>query len=449
MPKIRSSQGACRGRGVLARISRIAVLLLAGAALAPVAAAADGVSGSPAKVPAGAPAASASPAPDAAEFARCLARLEPRARARGIGAATWNTQLAEVEPDAGVLASLDFQPEFRTPIWDYLATLVDSDRIADGRAMLDEHADTLAAVDARFGVDPATVVAVWGVESNYGRNFGKLSLVRSLATLSCFGRRQSYFQKEFFTVLQIAQEGHVASGQLAGSWAGAFGHTQFMPSTFMSTAVDFDGDGRRDIVGSVPDALASTANFLRRAGWRPGMPWGFEVRLPARLALEQAGRKNKRALADWIRDGVVLADGRPIDPVALGISTDTAAGLIVPARREIASARAPAFLVLANFDAIYSYNAAESYALAIAHLADRLRGGPEFVAAWPTDDAGIGRAERRELQGLLQARGHDIGEIDGLIGSRSRAAIADEEERLGWPRTGRPGRKILEALRAG
>ena len=431
------------------RTASIALVLLAAAmaadATAPVALAA---SGSSAKVPAGASAvADDLPPADPAQFARCLGRLEPMARSRGISLATWSAQLEGVEPDRGVLASLDFQPEFRTPIWDYLAALVDTDRIEDGRAMLEAHAETLAAVERRFGVDPATVVAVWGVESNYGRNFGSLSLVRSLATLSCFGRRQPYFQEEFLTVLRIAQEGHVAPDALVGSWAGAFGQTQFMPSTFMSTAVDFDGDGRRDIVGSIPDALASTANFLRRAGWRRGETWGFEVRLPDDFNTSLAGRRSKRPLSEWSSRGVTLPDGSPIDPAALGLAPLTRAGLIVPAMRDVRSARAPAFLVLPNFDAIYSYNAAESYALAIAHLADRLRGDPPFHAQWPTDDPGIGRAERRELQTLLIRRGHDIGEVDGLIGSRSRAAIAKEEERLGWPASGRAGRKILEALR--
>ncbi len=426
-------------------IASIALALLAPDAMLPAARAA---SGSSAKVPTGAAAAvDTRPPADPAQFARCLDRLESTALSRGISSATWAARLDGVEPDRGVLASLDFQPEFRTPIWDYLAALVDSDRIEDGRAMLAEHGQTLEAIERRFGVDPATVVAVWGVESNYGRNFGKLSLVRSLATLSCFGRRQSFFQEEFLTVLRIAQEGHVEPERLVGSWAGAFGHTQFMPSTFMSTAVDFDGDGRRDIVGSIPDALASTANFLRRAGWRRGESWGFEVGLPEGFNTSVTSRRSKRPLSEWMSRGVTLPGGQAIDPAALGLRPQTRVGLIVPAMREVRSARAPAFLVLPNFDAIYSYNAAESYALAIAHLADRLRGGSAFHADWPTDDPGIGRAERRELQTLLLLRGHDIGEVDGLIGSRSRAAIADEEERLGWPRSGRAGRRILEALR--
>ncbi len=447
MPKRLSPPRAARRFASIGRSSIALALFLVAFAPDAMLPASLAASGSSAKVATDAFAADDRPPADPAQFARCLDRLEPTARSRGISEATWNAQLEGVEPDRGVLASLDYQPEFRTPIWDYLAALVDSDRIADGRAMLAEHAETLAAVERRFGVDPATVVAVWGVESNYGRNFGKLSLVRSLATLSCFGRRQPYFQEEFLTILRIAQEGHVAPDALVGSWAGAFGQTQFMPSTFMSTAVDFDGDGRRDIVGSVADALASTANYLRRAGWRRGETWGFEVRLPEGFNTRTTGRRNKRPLSEWIARGVTLPDGRAIDPAALKLTPQARAGLIVPAMREVRSARAPAFLVLPNFDAIYSYNAAESYALAIAHLADRLRGAPPFHADWPTDDPGLGRAERRELQTLLLLRGHDIGEVDGLIGSRSRAAIAEEERRLGWPESGRAGRKILEALR--
>lgn len=394
-------------------------------------------------------AADAMPAPvaDRVEFGRCLGRLERLARAKGIEEPTWRALLEGVEPDDGVLASLDFQPEFRTPIWDYLAGLVDEDRVADGRALLVEHRATLAAVEEHFGVDPATVVAVWGVESNFGRNLGKLPLVRSLATLSCFGRRQTFFQGEFLNVLRIAQAGDVEPEALLGSWAGAFGQTQFMPSTFLSTAVDFDGDGRRDIVGSVPDALASTASFLRRAGWRKGEAWGFEVRLPDGFDIAGTGRKSRRPLSQWLAQGIVRADGRSTGAEALGLSADAPAALLLPALRDAPAARAPAFLVFRNFDAIFAYNAAESYALAIAHLADRLRGESPFVAAWPTDDPGIGRPGRRELQALLLARGHDIGEVDGLIGARSRAAIAAEEERLGWPRSGRAGLRILEALR--
>ena len=336
-----------------------------------------------------------------------------------------------------VIGFLDAQPEFVTPIWDYLAALVDEERVADGRAMLAQWADVLARVETAYAVDAATVVAVWGVESNFGRNFGTRPLLTSLATLSCFGRRQPFFRGEFFTTLKIIEDGHVAPERLTGSWAGAFGHTQFMPSTFMRLAVDFDGDGRRDLVDSVPDALASTAHFLQRAGWVPGQPWGFEVSLPAGLDVSGAGRRHKQPMASWQAQGVRRVDGTALP--AGGVP----AGLLLPAGRA-----GPAFLVTKNFDALYSYNAAESYGLAIAHLSDRLRGGAAFATAWPTDDPGLSRAERRELQTLLLARGHDIGAPDGMIGARTREALKQVQAEAGMDTDGRAGQRVLAWLRA-
>ena len=367
----------------------------------------------------------------------CLASLRPQALAQGLRGDTWDTHTAGLARDPGVLESLDYQPEFRTPIWDYLAGLVDDQRVADGQAMLAEHAELLARVQDAHGVDPATVVAVWGVESDYGRTFGKKPLLGSLATLSCEGRRQAFFKGELFATLKLIQAGDLSTEGLVGSWAGAFGHTQFMPSTYARIAVDFDGDGRRDLVGSIPDALASTANYLRRSGWQPGRPWGHEVRLPEGFDASVNGRQSRRPLSHWVGRGVVRADGGAL------AAADTPTALLLPAGRE-----GPAFLVFKNYDAIFSYNAAESYALAIALLADRLRGGAGLQARWPTDDPGLSRAERRELQSLLVARGHDIGEVDGMIGARSRAALAVEQTRLGREPDGRAGQAILAALRA-
>ncbi|MBP8922038.1 MAG: lytic murein transglycosylase [Thauera sp.] len=374
---------------------------------------------------------------DEAAFASCLASLRADAQAKGVSGATYDTHTAALAPDMAVIDFLDAQPEFVTPIWDYLAALVDDERVADGRAMLAEWAPVLARVEAEYGVDAATVVAVWGVESNYGRNFGSRPLLTSLSTLSCFGRRQSFFRGEFFTTLKIIQDGHVAPERLTGSWAGAFGHTQFMPSTFMRLAVDFDGDGRRDLVDSVPDALASTANFLKRAGWRSDLPWGFEVSLPRGMDVSGVGRRNKQPISAWAARGVRRIDGAPMPAAA------TPAGLLLPAGKD-----GPAFLVTRNFDAVYSYNAAESYGLAIAHLSDRLRGGAPFATPWPTDDPGLSRAERRELQQLLIARGHDIGEADGMIGARTREALKLEQAALGLAADGRAGQRVLQALRA-
>ena len=370
------------------------------------------------------------------EFTRCIDSLQGAARAAGVSESTYRRFTQDLQPDMSVIEKLDYQPEFRMPIWDYLSGLVDEERVAEGRAMLATHAETLARVQQRYGVDPATVVAVWGVESNFGQTFGKYPLVQALGTLSCNGRRQTFFRGEFYSALRILQGGHIAPERLVGSWAGAFGHTQFMPTTFERLAVDFDGDGRRDLMDSTTDALASTANFLAKAGWQTGQPWGFEVKLPSGFNTTQEGRRSKRPLSEWTARGVRRVDGSPL-PGGLGN-----AGLMTPA-----GAQGPAFLVFKNFDAVYSYNAAESYGLAIAHLSDRLRGAGPFTTPWPTDDPGISRAERRELQGLLILRGHDIGEVDGMLGEKSRSAIRLEQARLGQEVNGRGGQKILRALR--
>ncbi len=284
------------------------------------------------------------------------------------------------------------------------------------------------------------MVAVWGVESDYGRITGKRQVLRSLATLSCHGRRQAFFRSELFAFLRLLQDGDLADPQLGGSWAGAFGQTQFMPSTYRRVAVDFDGDGRRDLVGSIPDALASTANYLRQAGWRPGRSWGREVRLPDSFNMSWAGRRNKATVATWAGRGVRLPDGDPL--ATAGLDGATRAAVIVPAGSD-----GPAFLVLANYDAVFSYNAAESYALAIVFLAEQLRGGPVLpLRPWPSDDPGLSRVQRRQLQQHLLAR-HDIGEVDGLIGDRTRRAIVAEQQRLGIePADGRASQRILRAL---
>ena len=376
-----------------------------------------------------------------ADFGRCGSELRAAAAAAGIEPRRFDAWFAQVQPDMSVLPLLDAQPEFTTPIWDYLAALVDAQRISDGRAMLARHADLLQRLADRYGTDPATVVAIWGVESDYGRIAGKRPLLQSLATLSCNGRRQQFFRGELLALLGLIDAGDLAAEGLAGSWAGAFGQTQFMPSTYARHAVDGDGDGRRDLVASIADALASTANFLDRAGWRSGQPWGVEVRLPGGFDATLAGRGKRRPLATWRALGLRLVDGSALQ--AAGIADDAAAALLLPA-----GPQGPALLVFANYDAIHSYNAAESYALAIATLSDRLRGGPGLVAAWPTDDPGLGRAERRQLQALLLARGHAIGAVDGMVGDATRHAIGLEQQRLGWDNVdGRAGSRILQALR--
>ena len=373
-------------------------------------------------------------------FQSCIANLKNSALAAGVSSTTYDRYTQNLTPDYSVIEKLNYQPEFSTPIWDYLSGLVDDERVAAGKQKLAQHHDVLSRASAVYGVPVETIVAVWGVESNFGDISGKYPLLQALGTLSCEGRRQSYFRGEFFATMRILQRGDLREEQLKGSWAGAFGHTQFMPTTYEELAVDFDGDGRRDLVSSTSDALASTANFLKKRGWQTGQPWGFEVTIPADMSISGESRRNKKSLSSWVDRGLVRADGSPI--IQGGLSGSSQAGLMSPA-----GSSGPMFLVFKNFDAIYSYNAAESYALAIAHLSDRLQGKPVFSKTWPTADAGTSRAERREIQYFLIKRGYDIGDADGLIGDKTRKAIIQEQNRLGLNPTGRAGQQILRAFR--
>jgi lytic murein transglycosylase len=371
----------------------------------------------------------------AGAFEDCLAGMKGSVLASGVDAATFDAATKGLQPDPSIFALAEAQPEFKTPIWDYLAGLVDEERVADGRAMMQRYAQALATAQARFGVDAATITAIWGVESDFGRSFGTRPIIQSLATLSCGNYRASYFRTEFIAALKILQHGDIAPEQFAGSWAGAFGHTQFMPSTFLRTAVDLDGDGKKDIIGSVPDALGSTAAYLRKAGWATGVEWGFEVRLPAHYA-GPSGRTRKEPMAAWAGRGIARVDGSPL-------GGGPAAALLLPG-----GPNGPAFLVTHNFDAIYSYNAAESYALAIALLSDRLRGRHGLVTPWPTNDPGLSRADRRELQTLLMRRGYDLdGKADGVIGTKSKQAISDFQAKAGLTPDGRASVSVLTAAR--
>ncbi|WP_375462479.1 lytic murein transglycosylase [uncultured Methylobacterium sp.] len=373
-----------------------------------------------------------------ADFQACLSGLQAQAASVGVSAQTFRAATDGISFDDKVIELSQAQPEFKTPIWDYMAALVDDERVDDGKAAMREHAQALANAEGRYGVDRYTVAAVWGVESNFGKNLGKMPLVQSLATLACSGnRRRDFFRGELMATLKIIERGDIEASRLNGSWAGAFGQTQFMPTTYQRLAVDGDGDGRRDVVDSVPDAVASTANFLHVAKWSNGQGWGYEVKLPKGFHAGDTGRKNRKPVAHWASLGVARVDGRPL-------SGEGPLGLMLPAGID-----GPAFLVTRNFDAIYSYNAAESYGLAIAVLSDRLRGRAGIQAGWPTDDPPLSRAERRDLQTRLTARGYDVGEPDGKVGAKTRDAIKAVERELGMPQTGRPGAKVLEALRRG
>ena len=373
--------------------------------------------------------------PSLADFRSCLSGLRSAAVAKGVSPSTFDRATRGLEPDPKVIELMDNQPEFKTPIWDYLATLVDEEKVAEGRDMLRRHAATLASAESRFGVDRHTIVAVWGVESDFGRSGGKMPLVQALATGACMAsRRNVFFRDELVSTLRIIERGDLEAEDLKGSWAGAFGHTQFIPSTYLRLAVDGDGDGRRDLVNSIPDALHSTANFMAKAGWQTGQGWGYEVDVPSGYS-GPSGRTTRHPASFW--------SGRGITKVGGGALTGSGqAGLLMPAGRN-----GPAFLVFKNYDCAYSYNGADSYALAISLLSDRLKGRPGIQAEWPTDDPPLSRAQRRDLQKRLAAKGYDVGEPDGRVGQKTRDAIKEIERSLGMKQTGRPGGKVLEALR--
>jgi lytic murein transglycosylase len=372
-----------------------------------------------------------------ADFDSCVAGLRSAAAAKGVSGATFDRAMSGVTPDMKVIEAMNNQPEFKTPIWDYLGTLVDDEKVAEGRSMMRQHASTLAAAEQRFGVDRHTIAAVWGVESDFGKARGKMPLVQALSTGACLApRRNAFFKGELIATLQIIQRGDVRPERLFGSWAGAFGHTQFIPSTYLRLAVDGDGDSRRDLVDSIPDALHSTANFMDKAGWVTGATWGYEVRVPGGYS-GGTGRNPKRPVSHWASQGIVKFDGS-------ALSGSGNAGLRMTAGRN-----GPAFLVFKNYDAAYSYNGADSYALAISLLSDRLRGRPGVQGEWPTDDLPLSREQRRELQRLLTSRGYNVGEPDGAVGALTRAAIKDVEGKIGMPQTGRPGEKVLRALKGG
>lgn len=376
----------------------------------------------------------ASPAPPpAADIAPCVAQLRAEAVKRGIDGPAFDGWFAGVEPDNSALELMDRQPEFTIQPWDYLAMLVDEKQVAEGRRKLASHSEVLERIEAAYGVERQMLVALWGVETRFGERMGSRPLIRSLATVSCFGRRQPFFREELMATLRILQDGDVPIARLVGSWAGAFGHTQFMPTTFRRVAVDFDGDGRRDLVQSVPDALASSANYLAKAGWKLGEVWGHEVRLPRKYG-GPSGRRTRLSMADWRALGIKRVDGR-------ALPGEEMASLLLPA-----GASGPAFLVLRNFNALLAYNPADLYALAIAHLSDRLRGGDAIRASWPRGEPALSREQRIRLQERLSHRGFDVGTADGIIGPRTVAAIKEFQKSLGLTPDGFPTVGLLGRL---
>ncbi len=373
----------------------------------------------------------------AANFHQCLDRLWPLAARRHISRATFTRYTAQLTPDLQIMDLLDNQPEFTKSVWDYLDMLVTNERIAKGRELLQKYRDSFDRAERIYGVDRRIIAAIWGVESDYGTQGGNRPVIRSTATLACLGRRQAYFRDEFLAALEILEHNDIRPDRFVGSWAGAFGPTQFMPTAFKRYAVDFDHDGRRDVVDSLPDIIASTANNLRMDGWAPGQTWGYEVVVPATFNFMLADRRRSLPIREWQSLGLRRPHGLPFP------RPDDQAFLLVPA-----GVQGPGFLMLHNFRVIMRYNPAEAYAIAIGHLADRLRGGGPFAQSWPRYERVLSRDERLELQELLLRHGYDVGEADGHLGAKTTAAIREFQAKNGRIPDGFASAAILDRLRA-
>ena len=375
------------------------------------------------------------PSARADAFQNWVAGLWPQARGKGISRRTFEAAFAGVTFDPEVIQAADHQPEFVKPIWDYLERATSEKRIANGREMVRIFDNVLNAIETIYGVERTIVTAIWGMESSYGQFPGDKNVIRSLATLGYRGRRARFGRTQLFAALSILERGDTRAERMIGSWAGAMGQTQFIPTTYNAYAVDFDGDGRRDIWDSVADALASTANYLRRSGWKPGLPWGYEVVLPSGFDFALA-EDRAQPVRKWRNLGVRRPAGQ-----ALTHEEETAT-LILPA-----GAFGPAFLVFSNFKAILRYNNATAYALSVGHLSDRIKGKGPLKADWPTGDRPLADGERRQLQRLLADHGYAVGAIDGIIGGRTRSAIRRFQRAAGLPPDGYASLRLLERLR--
>lgn len=369
-------------------------------------------------------------------FAQWVKDFRAEMRAAGVGEAALRDAFDNVKYLPRVIELDRAQPEFVRPVWDYLDTAVSAQRVATGQEKLAQIRAAADAASARYGVPASIIVAIWGIESNYGGNYGNTPAIDALATLAYEGRRRDWARGELRAALRIIETGDIDHARMIGSWAGAMGQTQFLPSNFLRYAVDADGDGKRDIWGSMPDVMASTANFLASSGWQRGQPWGTEVQLPSNFDYSRADSSMRQPSSQWAAEGVRSMDGRPLPEFADG-------AVLLPA-----GARGPAFLVGPNYRAILRYNNSDSYALAVGLLSQRLEGGPAVQAQWPRDLTPLTRSQMRELQTVLNQQGFSSGEPDGLLGPATRAAVRRYQRSAGLVADGFPTLELLQRLQA-
>ncbi len=369
-------------------------------------------------------------------FERWIRSFEGRARAQGIRASTLQAAFRGVQYDPDVIRRDRNQSEFTKTIWEYLDSAASDTRIRNGKAALRKHRRKLDAIEARFGVEKEVVVAVWGLESAYGEYRGKNDIIQSLATLAYDGRRGAFFEEQLIAALKILQNGDTSPRNMTGSWAGAMGHTQFIPTSYLAYAVDFTGDGRRDIWSDDPsDALASTAAYLKRFGWIKGQPWGVEVQLPRGFNYAQASRKITKTPGQWARLGVVDMSGRTVPNYGK-------ASILLPA-----GGQGAAFMIFKNFSVIERYNTADAYVIGVGHLSDRIKGGPSIKANWPRGDRALTFAERKEMQQRLTRAGFSTQGIDGRIGPKTIEAVRAYQRSQGLVQDGYASLSLLKRLR--
>jgi membrane-bound lytic murein transglycosylase B len=366
----------------------------------------------------------------AGSFEAFLGALWQDAAAQGITRATFDSAFAGITPDPRVLGAMQHAPEYGKPFGAYVESIVSPSRIATGLRKSALWADTLRAVENKYGVPAPILVAIWGIESSFGDSQDRWDVFRCIATLAQAGIQQPYFRDELISALKILQSQKIARPQLLGSYAGAMGQAQFMPSSYLKYAVDFDGDGRADIWGSVPDVLASIANYLRQFGWQPGLPWGFEVLAPLKFDY----RSSRGTFRDWAARGFERVDGGRLPETGDAI-------LFFPS-----GAPGPAFLVTQNFVVLKTYNNSDAYALAVAHLADRLAGAGRIRTAWPLNDFQPSRAERIALQKKLSALGYKVADFDGHLDFDLRDDIRALQVKYGMVPDGHPGRALFDRL---
>jgi membrane-bound lytic murein transglycosylase B len=369
---------------------------------------------------------------DQAKFQAFIENFRAEALLAGIAPETYDRAMMGLSPDPRVEALNLAQPEFVRPVWEYLAGAVSEQRIAQGRALIAANADLFQRLEATYGVPREVLTAIWGLESAYGASIGTFNLFDALATLAFEGPRADYGKRQLIAALKILQAEDRDPATMVGSWAGAFGLTQFAPTTFLDYAVDGNGDGKRDLWDTPADALASTANYLQHSGWRMGESWGEEVSLAPNFPYEEADLDNRKSYAEWAMLGVTRADGAPL------VQSSDEAALFLPA-----GYRGPAFLVGANFNVILKYNFATSYALAIGLLSDALKGAQGVTGSWPTDEAPLSLADRVTLQQGLSALGYDTGEADGVLGRQTRGALRAFQKARGLPADGFATSQIL------